>query len=786
MSHAICHVFGQCDQLGDRLVDELKFLKQLDIPADISVGNSHDPSVIPFLRDWSNNVGLVAPGFYPPGIDPACRDSNWWAYDADTCTRLLTIAQERVRLQGLGDLEAITTYTPGNGLIEACRKVGVRFLLGFCAPTVINDGHWQITHTGAPVGPYLAGTEDFRKPGTDSKPVLISSMELRNPQTCGEHWSEGPFCPLNLIMGDRTIETGEYPIETMAACEDWIRLSELSGVPRFFHVNLQWFTSPRCIDLNRRCLEWLSRQARMGRIKFTTMRQHIKALTETKGVFPQTIWWRGSCMGQTIGAQPAGGVECIVRENTSGQLQFKKGEAGPVRFYDYSLPWKCKPFDPLGLDPAFVSPVAAIKNLNREAMSENRIKIQFSWETQKPGTLCCWEALKDLRAPFSVIDAGNLPIEIVPHPGGVGGAILFDASTLSGDAQIVIVHNGESQQRHSIRWNDIVAVESVIIDNRPITRIASNVPAPIRFPLSIIGKNRVRWESINGGDVRSGHLDPGDMAEVDIDGRFGASVVRLWDTDAAGVVEPVEVINAQRTALTAAAQTMAEEFSSDEPRPTKPQCFGAEADTPAWAMVAARKGADREIAIVDPIAARLGRGTLVAAGHMACDLPFGSQGRVRSQRYDRWFRTGASELFAIFYDYGQSIAPGVAGWNQFVSIGLGARGLVPKARYRLVLNTYDPERRNCAIRILGSACDDHGRALDRNITYELRAQVPVVQGSDARHSEKAFITLDLPTAMTADGAINIGLRSHSEAVRYDRLSEGFGFVFLSHAWLFEY
>lgn len=784
MKNAICHVYGQCNQLGGRLVEELDFLENLGIPADITVPSRLDPAQIRRLSRWSDAGGLVAPSLFPPDIDPACRDANWWAYDAATCLRLLDLAQQQLRQQGFGELEALTTYTPGNGLIEACRRRGVAYLLGFCAPTLIHDGHWQITHTGAPLGPYLAGGEDYRKPGLEARPVLVSSMELRNPLTCAEHWSEGPFCPLNLMMGDRTIETGEAPLETLAACEDWIRLSELTGQPRFFHLNLQWFTSPRCLDLNRRCLEWLGRQARMGRLAFTTLRRHADVLTKAGGVLPQTTWWRGSCMGQTIGGQPAGGVGCIVRESAAGQWQFRQGEAGPCRFYDYRRRWACVPFDPLGLDPAFTSTTATIQDLTCEAQAGDRVSVRFSWQAERAGTLCCWTACNGLRAPFQVIEAGGLAVEFVPHPGGVGGAILFEAPATSGQARIVFAHTGSAEERHSRRWSDLVTLESVVIDDRPVTRIAANVPAPLRLPLATTCSHRVRWDAVNGGEVRSGLLHPGDQIEIDLDARRGASVVRLWDVDAAGILEPVAALAAERTRLITAAQAVAADLAPGAPPPAGPLCFGSEASIPPWAHAVARAASDREIALLDPLALRLGAGRLVASGHLACDLPLGTKGRIRAGGYDRWWQAGEAGLFAIFYDYGQSYGPGLTGWNQFWQIDLGVRGLEQAGRYRLVLNLYDPECRHAAVRILGRQCDAHGRPLDDQPTYELRGQGPVAQGIQARHAPAALVVVDLPAALSAGGLVDLAIRSHSEAVRYDRQAEGYGFVFLSHAWLF--
>jgi hypothetical protein len=784
MSTAICHVYGQFDQTGDRLACELDFLDRLGIPADISVRLRPDPRHIPRLTAWAAHGRLVAPSIYPPDLDPACRDANWWAYDASECQRLLGIAREQMRAQGLDELEAITTYTPGNGLIEACRQRGIRYLLGFCAPTVINDGHWQITHSGAPLGPYLASADDFRRPAASEDAVLVSSMELRNPMTCAEHWSEGPFCPLNLVMGDRTIETGELPLETIAACEDWIRLSELTGTARWFHLNLQWFTSPRCFDLNRRCLEWLANQARMGRIRFATLRERRETLLKAGGVADQSTWWRGSCMGQTIGGQPAGGVDCIVHESPAGQWQFRRGEAGARRHYAWTREWRCRPFDPLGMEPHFDCEQATIHLENTEILSDGCLALTLRWTATGPGRICAWEALAGLRPPFQVSDSSTLVVEALPHPGGSGGALLIEIPAAAGTVRLVLRHGGRASSRHSADWAGLARVETTVIDNRPLTRIAPQVPARFHLPLGTTCNHHVRWECIDGGTATSGMLAPGERTLLPFDGRKGASVVRLWDASAADLAEPVEELAGERARLLASARADASLLAPLLPPPDAPLAFAAEDVLPAWAVAAAQAAADVEIAAAEQIAVRLGSGIRLAALHCAADLVPGTKGRVRSQRHDRQERAGPEEFFAIYYDYGQCHGFGITGWNQFWQIDLGLRGLQAGGSYRLVLNIYDPEDRGGAARILARPCDSLGHATSGSTLHELRAQRPLAQGLSARHADQAFVAIDVPPALASADAIDIAIRSHSEAVRYDRREEGYGYIFLAHAWLF--
>ena len=118
-----------------------------------------------------------------------------------------------------------------------------------------------------------------------------------------------------------------------------------------------------------------------------------------------------------------------------------------------------------------------------------------------------------------------------------------------------------------------------------------------------------------------------------------------------------------------------------------------------------------------------------------------------------------------------------------MQINFGIRSLRPGVRYRLVLNSYDPERRGSAVRVFARTCDAHGRADAGSPVFDLRGQRPLAQGPEARYAPDAFIVLDLPPALTAGGAADIAIRSDSEALRYDRLAEGYGYVFLAHAWL---
>ena len=791
---AYCHIYGQVGQARDRLPEVLAGLSRRGIPADIDFNLSASPQVLAACLEWQRRGNLVAPNVYPANLDPTCTNSNWWSYSEAECFRLLTILRERVLALGFEHADAINTYTPGNAMISAAKQLGFRHLLGFCAPTCINDGHWQITHAGAPLAPFFASEEDYRKPEAPpaDEGLLISSMELRNPFTCLENWNEGPFGPLNLIMGDRSIETGELPLETLSMCEDFIRLGELTGKPRFFHLNLQYFTSAKCFDLNERMLDWLKVQEQCGRIKFIGLRDYATLLRQTGGVLPQTTWWRGECMGQHVGGQRGEGSEAIVCEDSDGQWQFRKGAAGPERYFNYQCKWDYPPFHPKAELPASEGYDVPITTLESAATGTDAVTVSFTVDALPGGGVrrfCLWDALKDVRGPLTIqtLSEGLLLAEVVPHPGGTGASLLVDADlTTSLQGKITVRHSGSQPNNHSRNWEDLIVAETTWVHGQPVTRLTSTVPYPLELSARLTSRSPVRTEWVIGKDWGSKLLPAEGCWTGCLDGTRSASVVRFWGITA----DQIEIGEAQCAELRdqAVRQTARLAALGGVIIPVGEILrYGREAGLPAWVHQAARNGADREIALANEMAAKLvagASGRVVAAIHMAADLPIGSKGRVRSSFLDRIEREGDAELFAIYYDYGQAYQPGVAGWNQFWRVNLGLRFLRPDKSYAVILNAYDPEGRMTTLRISASATNEHAETAD-SPEMALTSPFLAAQGLENRFTENAFRLVRIPREARGSAAVNIGIYSNSEQRVYDRLTENFGFVFLSHAWLVE-
>ena len=793
-SAAYCHIYGQVGQARDRLPEILSGLARRGIPADIDFDLDSSPEVLAACREWQERGNIVAPNAYPSGLDPACTNSNWWSYSEEECIRLLKILRERLVALGFKQTDAINTYTPGNSFVNAAKKTGFRHLLGFCAPTCINDGHWQLTHTGAPLAPFFSGPEDYRKPGDpgDSEGFLISSMELRNPFTCVENWNEGPFCPLNLLMGDRSIETGELPVETIALCDDFIRLGELTGSPRFFHINLQYFTSPKCFDLNERMLDWLKVQQQCGRIRFIGLREYAKLARSSGGVVPQTTWWRGECMGQHVGGQRGEGNEAIICENTHGQWQFRRGCSGPERYFDYRKTWDYPPFHPKAELPLSEGYGVDLELLETTAISGNEALVKFRVAAASGGGVrrfCLWDTLRDVSGPFRIesLSAGISHSELVPHPGGSGAALLLEADlSCPFEGEVRVRHAGQRVNDHSRNWQDLVIAETMWLHGQPVTRLALTVPYALDFSVALESRSPVRVDYIVGKEWNSRTIQPGGTWTGRLDGSRSSSVVRFWGVTAAQVVMSADQCAALVTQAEGQTAQMAASGGVAAPQGEILR-YGAESGLPAWVQGMAKNGADAGIVKADGLAASeassLG-GRIVSAIHMAADLPFGTKGRVRSSFSDRIVSEGDAELFAIYYDYGQTYAPGVSGWNQFWRVNIGARGLLPDREYAILLNVYDPEGRMTTLRVTASATNREGETTE-SPEIVMAAPFLAAQGLENRFSGAAMRGFTIPRAARGSEAVNVNIYSNGEQRIYDRLTENLGFVFLSHAWLVE-
>lgn len=789
MPAAFCHIYAQFDQVGDRLPEDWQHLAALGLVADVTVSLVQAERHRALLAQVRAAGGLVALNWYPRDADPTCTDPNWWRYDQAECLRLVRIAQERFAALGLGPLEALNTYTPGNPLVAACRIAGIRHLLGFCAPIVIEDGGWSIAQYGSPLSPFFVSDEDFRKPedpGARPDPLLIASMELRNPLVCARHWSEGPWCPLNAQAADRWLEPSATPWPFIRIAEDWMRQGELDPTPRFFHLNLQYFFAGACRDHNRRALEWLALQRDRGRLEIGGLRDWAERLRAHGGFVPQATWWRGEMAGFHVGNRPGFHPDTVVSESLQRQAVFIEGRSEPQRLYDYRPRWSCHPFRPEGGDPASADASGLILSSSHIDTAAGRV---ISLTVENRGVprllpLADWSALADVAGPFACDDA----VQVLPHPAGRGGLLLLERTWPTGTTtmSVTVRHGGSGAVRHRRRWGSLVEAQTFLVDHRPCTVLALQAPARVLLGLraaraALAG---AEVEGLVGIDRSSATLSAAAQPLV-LDGTRLASWQRVWDRWADEI--ELEGVAEAEAGLRAATRALADRVLCDGTTIPAPgyQLHGDLLDPERWDLALGRAAGEAEISTVDARLAELrpGLGRILAAVHPGALLPCGSITKVLGHRFDRELASDGFSVHELCADYPQAWAPGVAGWVQWRWLNLAVSGPWDRARsYRLHLNACDPEFRGLVQRV---HLYDPEASPDDKLSLCVEPNWDLPGGIAARHEPAAFCSLDIPMMCLAWKRIGIWINPVERSKLYDWVVERGAAGIIMHLWLEE-
>lgn len=709
---AYCHIYAQWDQTGTRIIDEARHLLDLGLVCDTTFGFRQGRAHRDVFQAVCEAGGLCAPNIYPSHFDPSRRDENWWKYSETQCVDMLREARRRFEELGLGPMQAVNTYTPGNTFVTACRKTGVKFITGFCAPIVIEDGGWEIAHYGAPLSPYFVSDEDFRKPeqGERGDTVMMASMELRNPLVCLDHWSEGPWCPLNAQAADRWLEPSSDPLPFMQIAEDWLRQSEATGEPLFFHINLQYFFADRCYEHNRRALEWLAAQRDKGRLEVGGLRQWADHLRAANGFRRQVTYWRGEMMGFHVGHRPGCFPDVIVDESLSGQKIWSHPDPLPKRHYNYRERWEYPAFQPDGSAPAsFVTDGLDVGVTEDAAGDTTRtfvVRIQNEGDPRRV-PLALWQAFSGWRGPFVVSEVGEgWETQVVPHPSGSGGTLLLEGKVMTGVTLVRVLVGGRQVCReiYSKSWGQLVVGQTFYKDGRPYTILAAQTPEPFVLSARIHRREHDREPHVIEQLIGLEHtrrILTGDEIDLRFDGSRLVCWHRLWGITA-DQVELSGVADTEARLCRITSELMrgtALEWNGEE---AGYQLFGNIRDAARWDRVLARRVGDAEMRRANDwfCDKRPGVGDIVIEAHPGIFLPRGSITKVLGHEFDFVRCAPGYGLRELCVDYPQGWDWGVAGWVQWRHLKIRLDGLRrEQGTHLLHLQAFDPENRDITLRV---------------------------------------------------------------------------------------
>jgi hypothetical protein len=798
---AFCQIYAQWDQIGSRMEEEARYLLGLGLIGDATFRCGQGEARLPVLKEVLHAGGLCAPNLYPVQLDPSARDPNWWRYDEQECMRLLARAKDEYARLGLGPLRAVNTYTPGNAFVSACRRSGIRYILGFCSPTVGEDADWRISHYGSPLSPYFVSDDDFRKPAPHERDdaVIISPMEMRNPMVCLSHWNEGPWCPLNALAADRWLEPSENPLPFLQVAEDWLRQSELTGRPLFFILNLQYFFAGRCYDHNRVALQWLAEQKRLGRLEVGGVQQWEKHLRAHGGFQRQTSYWRGEMMGFHTGHRPGLFPDVIVDESLEGQKVWLYPDLLPSRYYDYRERWDYPAFQPDGTAPASKNFADLEVKVSRHETGqlERHFAIQISNSgPNRRVPLVLWDALEGWENVVLIESLSEgWSAEWQPHPSGVGGAILVEGDAKPGlnGISLKAVGTVQSGQVFSRKWGSLVAAETFFHRGRPVTWLVAQTPDPfdLRLRVGPVNRHAIIREYLIGLDHRREELEGGAVS-LHFNGSRLACWHRFWGVTAGelelfGVAEEESRLS-RETALRVA--SLLPKLKVDGPGY---QLFGNIRDDSRWDRSLARAAGEREIRQMNGWLRRQRAdvGDVVIEAHPGAFLPRGSITKVLGGEFDAVSCAAGHGFRALCADYPQGWDWGVAGWVQWRHLRVKLDGLKPQdGPYHLHMHAFDPEGRDITQRICLFDPDrsetaplldigESGHGSELTVVEEWKLPV----GLEGRWKGEALCSVKIPDQCVSWQSIGVWIVPCEEPYLHDWMAEKGAPGILCHLWV---
>ncbi|MBN8711583.1 MAG: hypothetical protein BGO12_16320 [Verrucomicrobia bacterium 61-8] len=793
---AFCHIYAQWDQTRDRFAEEARHLLGLGLVADVAFGLSQAGRHRSALQEIADAGGLCAPNLYPADLDPAARDANWWKYSEEECAALLRRAAGKYADLGLGDFVAVNTYTPGNAFVAACRRVGVRYILGFCAPTVIEDGGWEIAHYGSPLTPFFVSEEDFRKPESSGREdsVLLSSMELRNPMVCLNHWSEGPWCPLNAQAADRWLEPSNDPLPFLQIAEDWLRQCELSGQSLFFHINLQYFFADRCFEHNRRALEWLAEQRDRGRLEIGGLRRWRERLAASGGFERQTSYWRGEMMGFHVGHRPGRYPDVVVDEGLDAQTIWQRPSLLPARRYDYGKPWSCPAFQPDGSAPSSEASSHLRVEYFEDRISPLEKRVGVAIQNDGPENevpILLWDAFEDWLGPFQALD---LPPgwrhRQVPHPSGQGGALLLEGRAAEGATRLefTLRAGGCARGRLSRSWGGLVCAETFFWRDRPYTYLVSQTPEAFSVEVDIS-----RASPAGAGitvERLCGHSYQAEtVSDIPYTARFDGSRLACWHRLWGVTADQIELIGLEDVA----------ERLDRGPHVAGAtgawgcQFFGNIRDTSRWDRQVAKLAGDAEMDRINSwfTALRPQAGERVIEVHPGIYLPRGSITKVLGHEFDLVRCQDGYGFQELCVDYPQGWDWGVAAWVQWRQLRVQLNGLRPeRGEFFLHLHAFDPEGRGINQRVhlfdptrSRGPCVAEGYPIYHPIELCAVPEWSLPQRLGGRWDASALCTIRIPESCLAWPALGLWISPLEKTRLYDWIEEHGAPGLFSHLWV---
>lgn len=264
-------------------------------------------------------------------------DPTFHGLTAEQCGLLIDGARRYWKRWGYRDFTGISTYSPSNSLMLACREAGIRWVSGLFPEYDFTDGKWAWQsawvqrHAGMPEFPYYPGADDFRKAGVrNDDALMIFPADRRNPVLNHAGFYAHGTDTLNCIrhFGDAA------PDKLMEYAELFIRNNRLlqaqSPFAISFTLQMDDLDSDGLVAVNRELLRRLAQRARAGDVIFA----HKRHLQQYYGRHEPATPDVACCVGDLLADAPR---DAVKRFHFSRGHEDSAGTPGEADQADYDL-----------------------------------------------------------------------------------------------------------------------------------------------------------------------------------------------------------------------------------------------------------------------------------------------------------------------------------------------------------------------------------------------------------------------------------------------------------------
>ncbi len=278
-------------------------------------------------------------------IIPGCPNTNLFQLSEELQTKGFDLTRRLWEALGVGPLDLIGSYTLGRATVPAARKVGIKAVNSLCQWQNYLDGnsdnHWKINHWAAPIAPYYAADDDFRKVGPGKSVVMFGMGTASSVRSYTIFSMEG--APTLCYPNCRYTQAAEVANihRFYHAVEGWLADTVNNTEPVFFTVGLENFLrKPDWARANAMGVEYLVKRAQTAKLVFASAADVADFYLRTYDRQPAHVYYQpDTYCGYHEAKKPLRLPDRIEYSNAEMHSLHVEDNPLPQLLWDFTRPW---------------------------------------------------------------------------------------------------------------------------------------------------------------------------------------------------------------------------------------------------------------------------------------------------------------------------------------------------------------------------------------------------------------------------------------------------------------